>query len=527
MAALPLYVHLPKFYGDHLGVPLAALGALLLALRLADGVVDPALGAWSDRAPSRKRLIGVAMPLLALGMVALFAPPVEGAAAQLAWLGVALAAVYGAFSLATINHNAWGAELSRDAAERTRITAVREGLALAGVVVASLAPGWLGGDGGDAAGLPRYAALFARARARDRHVFARPRAGAGLRERADAESLAQRIAAPLGDAVFRRLLAAFVANGIASAIPATLVLFFIADVLQAEARQGAFLALYFVAGAAGMPLWVKLSERIGKVAAWRVAMLVAIGAFVWAWRLGPGDDASFAAICAASGLALGADLALPPSLLADVVGRHGTMHATGAYFGVWTLATKLNLALAAGIALPLLSALGYAPGTRDGAALASLALVYAARPVRAQGRRARRARLVRRALAARPLTCACSRRSTRRCRRGRRRASGSSARRPASARRRRGSCSLPARALRCRRARRNSFARSRRVMRTRSCCRSTSRGKAPWHGARGHPAGLGRHRPCACRRRNAPRDARVGTDEKPMCARCSRSMSTR
>jgi Na+/melibiose symporter-like transporter len=53
------------------------------------------------------------------------------------------------------------------------------------------------------------------------------------------------------------------------------------------------------------------------------------------------------------------------------------MEATGSYFGLWTLATKLNLALAAGIALPLLSALGYAPGGRDQAALTALAIVYA------------------------------------------------------------------------------------------------------------------------------------------------------
>ena len=162
------------------------------------------------------------------------------------------------------------------------------------------------------------------------------------------------MAAPLADPTFRRLLAAFMANGIASAIPATLVLFYIADVLQAEARQGLFLALYFIAGAAGMPLWVKLSARIGKVRAWGVAMVVAIAAFVWAAFLGAGDAAAFAVICALSGLALGADLALPPSLLADVIGRDGRMHATGTHFGLWTLATKLNLALAAGIALPLL-----------------------------------------------------------------------------------------------------------------------------------------------------------------------------
>lgn len=56
------------------------------------------------------------------------------------------------------------------------------------------------------------------------------------------------------------------------------------------------------------------------------------------------------------------------------------MRATGAYFGVWTLATKANLALAAGIALPLIAALGYEPGARDPQALRALALVYAGVP---------------------------------------------------------------------------------------------------------------------------------------------------
>jgi Na+/melibiose symporter-like transporter len=77
---------------------------------------------------------------------------------------------------------------------------------------------------------------------------------------------------------------------------------------------------------------------------------------------------------------LGADLALAPALLADVIGRDGRMHATGAYFGLWTFATKMNLALAAGIALPLLDALGYVPGAGDGATPRALAWVYAGLP---------------------------------------------------------------------------------------------------------------------------------------------------
>ena len=60
--------------------------------------------------------------------------------------------------------------------------------------------------------------------------------------------------------------------------------------------------------------------------------------------------------------------------------RAGGEGATGAYFGVWTLATKLNLALAAGVALPLVAALGYVPATRDHAGLTALAFVYAGVP---------------------------------------------------------------------------------------------------------------------------------------------------
>jgi len=378
MGALPLYVHLPKFYGEVFGVGLAALGVLLLALRAGDALLDPLLGAWSDRGPTRKRLIAWSAPVLAFGMVALFVPQVRGEGPLLAWIACSLAIVYVAYSLATINHNAWGAELSSDPDERTRITATREGLALAGVVAASVLPGILGAAGGEAAGLPRFAWLFAAIVAACLAVTLV--APAAPRAAEDRRPVFAGIADALRDRLFRRLLVVFALNGIAAAIPATLFLFYVADVLQAEGRQGWLLGLYFVAGAAGLPMWTALAARAGKSAAWATSMVVAVIAFVWAALLGPGDVVPFAIVCAMSGAALGADLALPPSILADVIGRRGTMRSTGAYFGIWTFATKLNLALAAGIALPLLDALGYAPGSRDREATFALAIVYAALP---------------------------------------------------------------------------------------------------------------------------------------------------
>jgi Na+/melibiose symporter-like transporter len=178
------------------------------------------------------------------------------------------------------------------------------------------------------------------------------------------------------DQAFRRLLIVFVANGIAAALPATLFLFFVADVLQAESASGPLLALYFIAGAASLPLWVMLSARRGRVFAWLLAMGVSIVAFAGASLLGSGDVWAFAIICIASGLALGADLALPAAIAADLGERQGQ---AGACFGVWNLVAKLNLALAAGLSLPLLGALGYVPGGSAG--LPALTFAYALLPL--------------------------------------------------------------------------------------------------------------------------------------------------
>jgi Na+/melibiose symporter-like transporter len=80
-------------------------------------------------------------------------------------------------------------------------------------------------------------------------------------------------------------------------------------------------------------------------------------------------------------VALGADLALPGALLAGLIGELGERgRSEGAYFGWWSLATKLNLALAAGLALPLLALFGYAPGARDPQALQALVIAYCVLP---------------------------------------------------------------------------------------------------------------------------------------------------
>jgi glycoside/pentoside/hexuronide:cation symporter, GPH family len=195
------------------------------------------------------------------------------------------------------------------------------------------------------------------------------------------EDAAPPAVSPWANAAFRRLIAVFVVNGIASAVPATLVLFFIRDKLSLGNYEPLFLFSYFAAGALSMPLWVRAVPRFGLARLWLGGMLLAIAAFVWAATLSAGSLAGYLAVCVASGLALGADLALPSAMLAGVIQRAGDSgRSEGAYFGWWNFAIKLNLALAAGVALPLLAAFGYAPGARDATALQALTLAYCLLP---------------------------------------------------------------------------------------------------------------------------------------------------
>jgi Na+/melibiose symporter-like transporter len=186
---------------------------------------------------------------------------------------------------------------------------------------------------------------------------------------------------PFRRPAFRALLAVFMLNGIASAIPATLVLFFVQDRLQAPAAmEPAFLGTYFVFAAASIPLWLRAVPRHGLARTWMAGMVLAIAVFAWAGLLGPGDAIAFLAVCALSGMALGTDLVLPSALLAGLIAEHGDQSSAGAYFGWWNFATKLNLALAAGLALPLLGFAGYAPGARHPEALAALTIAYCVLP---------------------------------------------------------------------------------------------------------------------------------------------------
>ena len=383
--SLPAYIFLPTFYVESLGLGLGAVGAALLAARLWDMVTDPLVGVLSDRIGwrwgRRRPLVVAGLPLVALAVWMLFRPPDGAGLVHLVGWSFVL---HLGWTLMILPLSAMGAELSEDYDERSRIAGFREAGVLIGTVVALALPVVIGGTGVApgaaleivavfvAVGLPLAVLAFAAA-------VPDPPVAEDWRRRSGGLAVLWR------NGPLRRLAAAHLVNSTANALPATLFLLFVTHGLGLADRAGAFLLGYFVAGIAAVPLWVWLGRRVGKHRAWALAMLIACGAFVAVPLLGPGAGLAFAAIVLVTGLCLGADLVLPSAIQADVVDVDRLMSGhrrAGLLFALWGMITKLSLALAVGIAFPVLDLAGFSEeGDNSPEALLVLSLLYAGLPV--------------------------------------------------------------------------------------------------------------------------------------------------
>ncbi|MCX7217471.1 MAG: MFS transporter, partial [Burkholderiales bacterium] len=151
MSALPVYVQIPAYYTTQLGLPLASTGLVLFFARLFDTVQDPLLGRMIDRHQNNIALwLIAAAALLAAAFFGLWLPPAFAAGSDLLmWLGLMLVLAYSAHSLLNIAYLSWGARLSQsghsDKAQTSLLGAAawREGLSLAGLILASLIPSFI------------------------------------------------------------------------------------------------------------------------------------------------------------------------------------------------------------------------------------------------------------------------------------------------------------------------------------------------------------------------------------------------
>ena len=369
---LPVMIYLPTFYAADLGLGLATVGLCLLLARVIDVLSDPIVGALSDKTQSshgRRKIwvLGGLLPTL-LGTYLLLFPPFEDITAF--YFIASSILLYIGWTCMLLPLNALGAELSDDYHERSSISGWREGFTVLGLLIPLSVVATMGYAGEESAGealniiavlvcilLPITIIAFWFG-VSDKH-----------KSGTDKMSFRRGLRALKNNKPFLTLITAFLINSMANALPATLFLLFVEHIIGTPEQSGPLLFIYFLSGVLCIPFWLWLSRKTSKHHAWCYAMIFACVIFLSVpFIIGEGDITAFLIICILTGLTLGADLALPASCQADVVDvdRAKTgQRRTGLFFAMWSMTTKLSLALSAGIFLPLLALTGFDEVTGD------------------------------------------------------------------------------------------------------------------------------------------------------------------
>ncbi len=350
---LPVYIFLPTHYAINMGLGLATVGLIRLIAGIWDVITDPIIGILSDRTPAsvfagpRKIWMLAGLPFCMLGAWFLLNPVLGvGAVYMLFW---SLVMVLG-WTMMLLPLNAMGAELSNDYHERNRINAWREAFGILGVLIPLMIIAvFASGEGQEGASLHLISILVLTTLPLAaflcwKFVPTRP-----LQTNTVTMKYKEILHTLKSNKPFLSLIISYFINAVANGLPASLILLYVGNILQDSERIGLYLFTYFLAGLIALPVWTVIARRYSKHRVWCVAMIFACLVFAFVPFLSAGDSFFYLLVCILTGLAFGADLALPPSMQADVidVDRANTKtDRAGLYFALWGMATKLSLAIA-------------------------------------------------------------------------------------------------------------------------------------------------------------------------------------
>ncbi len=391
---IPVYVYLPKFYTDTMGISISTVGILLLAVRIFDALTDPLIGYASDRLSTR---FGRRRPFIAFGaaglsvsILFLFIPPVFSDINLTLYFGFWLFALFLFWTLVTIPYESLGPELTTNYHDRTTLFGLRDGFLISGTLLAAAFPvlidrciELMNQQSSESMRFSIMAYVYAPLIIlssiiciwKVRELPAPP----SVRK----NDFFQGMIDVIKNRPFVILLTAYTISAFGSNLPATLILYYVEYVLQADHAEG-FLLIYFLTGILFLPLWIAISRKIGKKNAWIMSMVINTGAFAGVYYLGPGDARAFGILVFISGIGFGAGLALPSSIQADVIDYDELISGQrreGRYIGLWSIAKKMAAAFGIGIGLLLLGSTGYQPNVEQGKETADmLRILYALVP---------------------------------------------------------------------------------------------------------------------------------------------------
>ena len=385
-----MFMYLPTVYAEESSIGMAELGLVLLIARIWDVLLDPLIGWLNDRTQTR---FGRRRPwmvggwvFMSIGLYAVCLPPTGVGWTYLLFWSIVL------FTSATcmlLAYSSWGAELSADYHDRSRIFAARHvftaiGTLMAAGLLKAADPALPQSAPTQMVGVLAVLILIATPisliimiwRVREPVSYTVPSKNVDWRKGVEL------IAA---NRPFRYLGAAYLLNGIGNALTATLIFFFVEHIIQTPSIIGWVMLLYFGCAIVGTPIWLFLAKRIGKHKSWAVALISAALILSVVPTIDAGDQAIFFLFAALSGVTLSADLMLPGAMQADVVDHdliHSGRRRTGVYFALWHMMAKVGLALAVGIAFPILDWSGFDPNqTNESSSLLVLMALFGLVPL--------------------------------------------------------------------------------------------------------------------------------------------------
>lgn len=391
LVSVPMMALLPQHLSSVSTLSLSAVGVLLFIVRWIDACIDPWLGSTIVKFAQRNyRLsLGAMIALFLVAGMALYliwGAPIslmrEGSSVVnwVIWF-VLLLALYLSTTTITLMFLDWNIRLSSAEWFQSRLVGAREGLGVIGLLIGSAFSGYFTAV--------TWTVVFVTAAALGLFWLSQQTHGldtALSKPVSKLESFNQPYHVSswsvFFDPFFRRWLMLYFVNGLASSVSATLIVLYLQDVLLAtETEQGMLLALYFLVGLISIPAWIKITAVWGWPRAWRASSLGVVVFFAPALFLGPGDIDGFALVCVMSGIFVGADFVIPGAWLASHLSSQPSRTCNqGTYLGWWQFLKKGNLALSAGLMLPLLSTLGYEPGVPQ-PGVSALPLVYVVIPI--------------------------------------------------------------------------------------------------------------------------------------------------
>lgn len=344
----PLYIYLPPFYVEHIGLNIGLVGVILLVARLIDMVADPFIGRFCDIYSSKIKIIFISSIFLVISLFFLVKPISN----SYLYLFVFSIITYISYSFVLIPYLSLNAILGKNEFDNTKLAFSREIFIILGVLISLLLPYLflVSNDSKKSLELLLYFVLIIFPVALI--LFYNKLKSLKIKS----ENIVHNSFLKSLKILFKnhpnqkKLFFAFLFNNLANALPATLFLFFVKYVLVLEEHTGLFLIIYFLSAIVAFPIWIKISKKISKKSTWILSIVIAISAFIFVPFLNEGDFLFFSIICIVTGACLGADMAIPSSIQADVASFIKKQEdLTSVLFGFWAMITKLSLAFALAI----------------------------------------------------------------------------------------------------------------------------------------------------------------------------------